>query len=333
MTFVPTLIGVTFIVFIIANVIPANPARAWAGGAKASPEVIERVIEEYHLDEPWYMQYLFLMSKLLRNEIRSPYTHNKIWDDLIFGTRQSGGAGSTYGRFFVSLQLALIGFTYVILIGIPLGIISALKRNTIIDSAVRVLALVGVSTPVFWLGYLLIYVLYVKAGIIEIAGMPEPSQRLTGIMVLDALLLGEYKIAWQIINRLATPAFVLGFISIGAVARVTRNSFLEAWNADFIEYGKARGLRKSKLIWHAFKNASIPVVTMLGMHFAFLLGSAPITETVFSIPGLGRYLLDSIKNFDYPALIGGILLFATVYMLINLIVDIIYAFIDPRIRY
>jgi len=333
LTFIPTLIGVTFVVFLIANVIPADPARAWAGGEKASPEAIQRIKEEYHLDDPWYVQYFFLISKIIQNDIRSPFTHNKILDDLIFGTKQKGGTGSTYGRFFVSLQLALIGFTYVVLIGIPLGIISALKRNTIIDNIVRVMALIGVSTPVFWLGYLLIYILYVRAGVINIAGMPEPSQKITGIMVLDALLLGEHKIAWQIINRLATPAFVLGFISIGIVARVTRNSFLDSWNADFIEYCKARGLRKAKLVWHALKNASIPIITILGMQFAFLLGNAPITETVFAIPGLGRYLLESIKNFDYPALIGGILLFATTYMLINLIVDIIYAIIDPRIRY
>lgn len=334
LTFIPTLIGVTLIVFIIANVIPADPARAWAGGEKARPEVIERIKKEYKLDEPWWVQYTFLMGKILSNDIVSPRTHNRIWDDLIFGTAGGvAGAGTKYGRFFITLQLALMAFMYIVFIGIPLGILSALKKDSILDMSVRILALVGVSTPVFWLGYLLIYLLYVRIRVIDIAGFPEPSQRITGIMVLDALVLGEYNIAYQIITRLALPAFVLGFIGIGVIARITRNSFLEAWNADYIEFGKARGLRRSRLMRHALKNALVPIVTVLGLQFGGLLGGAPITETVFGIPGLGRYMIEAIRNFDYPALIGGVLLFALIYMLANLIVDIAYAFIDPRVRY
>lgn len=334
LTFIPTLIGVTLIVFIIANVIPADPARAWAGGEKARPEVIERIKKEYKLDEPWWVQYTFLMEKILSNDIVSPRTHNRIWDDLIFGTAGGvAGAGTKYGRFFITLQLALMAFMYIVFIGIPLGILSALKKDSILDMSVRILALVGVSTPVFWLGYLLIYLLYVRIRVIDIAGFPEPSQRITGIMVLDALVLGEYNIAYQIITRLALPAFVLGFIGIGVIARITRNSFLEAWNADYIEFGKARGLRRSRLMRHALKNALVPIVTVLGLQFGGLLGGAPITETVFGIPGLGRYMIEAIRNFDYPALIGGVLLFALIYMLANLIVDIAYAFIDPRVRY
>ncbi len=333
-TFIPTLIGVTLLVFIIANLIPADPARAWAGGEKASPEVIERIREEYHLNDPWYVQYVFLMKKLFTNDIVSPRTHNKIWDDLIFGTSQGvAGAGTKYGRFFITLQLTLMAFLYIVFIGIPLGILSALKKDSPLDSAVRTLALVGVSTPVFWLGYLLIYIFFVRFRVIELAGFPEPSQRITGIMIIDALLLGENDIAIQIINRLALPAFVLGFIGIGVIARITRNSFLETWNADYIEFGKARGLRKSRLMRHALKNALVPIVTVLGLQFGGLLGGAPITETVFGIPGMGRYMVEAIRNFDYPALIGGVLLFALIYMLANLIVDIAYAFIDPRVRY
>lgn len=334
LTFVPTLIGVTLVVFIIANVIPADPARAWAGGEKARPEVIERIKEEYHLNDPWWIQYVFLMEKLLKNDIVSPRTHNKIWNDLVFGTSAGiAGAGTKYGRFFITLQLALMAFMYIVFIGIPLGILSALKKDSILDMSVRMLALIGVSTPVFWLGYLLIYLFYVRVRVIDIAGLPEPSQRITGIMVLDALILGEYNIAWQIISRLALPAFVLGFIGIGVIARITRNSFLEAWSADFIEFGKARGLNKTRLMRHALKNALVPIVTVLGLQFGGLLGGAPITETVFGIPGLGRYMVEAIRNFDYPALIGGVLLFALIYILANLIVDIAYAFIDPRVRY
>jgi len=332
-TFIPTLIGVTLIVFLIANVIPADPARAWAGGEKAKPEVIERIKREYKLDEPWWVQYVYLMSKLLRNDIVSPRTHNRIWDDLIFGTAGEGGAGTRYGRFFITLQLALMAFMYIVFVGIPLGILSALKKDSILDTLVRILALIGVSTPVFWLGYLLIYLLYVKVRVIDIAGLPVPSQRITGIMVLDAIILGEYNVAMQIVSRLALPAFVLGFIGIGVIARITRNAFLEAWSADFIEFGRARGLRPSRLMRHALKNALVPIVTVLGLQFGGLLGGAPITETVFGIPGIGRYMIEAIRNFDYPALIGSVLLFGLIYMIANLVVDIAYAFIDPRVRY
>ena len=333
-TFIPTLIGMTLLVFVIANVIPSNPARAWAGGQKASPEVVERIIKEYKLDQPWHVQYVFLISKLIKNEIISPRTHNKIWDDLLFGTAGGmAGAGTEYGRFFVTLQLAIMAFMYVIFVGVPLGILSALKKDSILDTVVRMFALVGVSSPVFWLGYLLIFMFFVKYRVIDIAGLAEPSQRITGLLVLDALILGEYNVAGQIVSRLALPAFVLGFIGIGTIARLTRNSFLEAWTSDFIEFGRARGLRKAKLMVHALRNALVPIVTVLGLQFGFLLAGAPITETVFGIPGLGRYMVQAIRNFDYPALIGSVFLVALIYMIANLIVDIAYALIDPRVRY
>ena len=331
LTFIPTLIGVTLIIFIIANVLPVDPARAWIGSERASPKVIERIRKEYHLDEPWYIQYAWLMVKLFKNDIVSPRTHNKVWDDLIFGT-QAGG-GSRYGRFFITLQLALLALIFYVTIGIPLGILSALKKDSIIDTCVRALALIGVSTPVFWLGYLLIYLLFVRVRVIEIAGIPEPSLRITGIMILDALILGEYDIAWQIFSRLALPAFVLGFTSIGIVARITRNSFLEAWSSTYIEYAVARGLKRGRLIRHALRNAFTPIITIIGLEFGASLGGAPVTETVFGIPGLAKYLVEAVTNFDHPALIGGVMLFALVYLTVNLVVDIIYAIVDPRVRY
>jgi len=327
-TFIPTLIGVTFLVFIVANVIPVNPARAWAGGEKAKPEVIERIKREYHLNDPWYVQYAFFIEKIFKNEIVSPRTHNRIWDDLIYGVGES-----RYGRFFITLQLALIALLYVIFIGIPLGILSALKKDTVLDTAVRILALIGVSSPNFWLGYLLIYLFFVKFHLISIAGIPQPTSKITGIMVLDALLQGEYGIAFEIISRLSLPAFVLGFIEIGIVARMTRNSFLDAWTSSYVDFGEARGLRKTMLIRHALKNALVPIITIVGIEFGYLLGGSPIIETVFGIPGLGKYMIEAIYYFDYPALIGSVLLFALTFMVVNLIADILYAFVDPRIRY
>jgi len=328
LTFIPTLIGVTFLVFIIANIIPANPARSWAGGTKAKPEVVERIKKEYHLNDPWYIQYLFFIKKIFTNDIVSPRTHNKIWDDLLFGVGES-----RYGRFFITLQLALIALLYIIFIAIPLGILSALKKNTLLDSAVRTLALIGVSSPSFWLGYLLIYLFFIKVRLISIAGIPQPTSMITGVMVLDALIQGEYNTALEIIYRLSLPAFVLGFIEIGIVARMTRNSFLDAWSSSYIDFAEARGFRKIRIIRHALKNALVPIITIVGIEFGFLLGGAPIIEAVFGIPGLGMYMVQAIYYFDYPALIGSVFLFALTFMSVNLIADILYAFVDPRIRY
>ncbi len=320
LTFIPTVVGVTLIAFIIAAVIPANPARLWAGGEKANPEVVQKLIEEYHLNDPWWVQYYFFMSKLLTNTMVSPVTHNKVWDDIM-------------KRFPVTFQLTILSFTLIVLIGIPLGIVSALKRDTWIDTAIRILALTGVSMPIFWLAYLLIFVFFTRLQVITLAGTPKTPYSITGIPLIDAIIMFDWKSLSEILARYSLPAFVLAYPGIGVVARFVRNSFLDAMSMDFVEYLDASGLKKTWKYRHVFKNALVPVVTVLGLMFGGLLAGAPITETVFGLPGLGRYMLQAIYNFDYLALVGAVFLVSIIYVTVNFIVDILYAVIDPRVRY
>lgn len=321
LTFIPTIIGVTLIVFLIAYVIPANPARAWAGGEKASPEAIERVRKEYHMDDPWYEQYWFLVTGLMQNKIVDPRTSNYVFDDV----------GK---RFPVTFELALIAFVFIIIIGIPLGILAALKRNSWIDTVVRIFALTGVSTPVFWLGYMLIFIFFVKWRVITLAGFPAPPAReILHVPIIDSLITGDFQTFLQHLKRLWLPGFTLGFMSAGVIARFVRNSFLEALSSDYVAFLKAKGVPKLKIYRHALKNALVPIVTVLGLQFGGLLGGTPITETVFGLPGMGSYAIISIQNLDFPVIVAVTFIYAIIFVTTNLVVDILYAVIDPRVRY
>jgi peptide/nickel transport system permease protein len=324
LTFIPTLIGATLLVFIIAVKIPGNPARLWAGGEKASPEVVARLVAEYHLNDTWYNQYYFFMKNILSGTAISPVTHTNIWDEI------------TERLLEVTLPLALFAFILVVLIGIPLGILSAIKRDTWIDVIIRAFALIGVSTPIFWLAYLLIFWLQPK-GLVTLAGMPLPpnweSYKITGVPPIDALLRLDLHYLLVFIKRMWLPAFLLAYGGIGVITRLTRNSFLDAMSGEYVVFMEARGFPKRRIYMHVLRNALTPIVTVLGLMFGGLLAGAPITETIFGLPGLGRYILQSIYNFDYLTMITGVFFVALIYMTSNLIVDILYAVIDPRVRY
>lgn len=319
-TFIPTVIGVTILVFVIAAVLPADPAKLWAGGEKANPQVVENLRREYRLDRPLWEQYYFFMKNVVTNELVSPVSHNKVWEDL-------------GRRLPVTIQLTLLAFTFIVLIGIPLGVISALKRDSLLDMVIRILALIGVSTPIFWLAYLLIFLFFTRLQWITLAGTPTTPYSITGIPLIDSLLMLDFSTFKQVIERYWLPSIVLAYPSIGVIARLVRNSFLDSMSADFVEYIDARGLPRMRKYIHVLKNAMIPIITVLGLTFGGLLSGAPITETVFGLPGVGRYLIDAIRAYDYLTLVGGVFLIALIYVTINLIVDISYAIIDPRVRY
>ncbi|HIP65226.1 MAG TPA: ABC transporter permease [Pyrodictium sp.] len=319
-TFIPTLIGATFLVFLVAVVVPADPARLWAGGEKADPRVVELLRKEYHLDEPIWVQYYYFMVNLITNRMVSPVTHENVWSTIL-------------ERLPVTLQLALFSFTLVVAVGVPLGIIAALKRDTIVDYLIRAFAAIGMSMPIFWFAYILIFVFYTNLGWTTLAGNPTPAKTITGLPILDAILLGDWRTVCQIVERFWLPSLVLAWPSIGFVARLVRNSFLDAMSADFVEYIIARGLPKTTLYKHVLRNALVPVVTVLGLIFGGLLAGAPITETIFALPGIGMLMIQSIQNYDYLTLIGGVFFIGLIYLTINLVVDILYAIIDPRIRY
>lgn len=319
-TFTPTVLGVIFLAFIIAYILPADTARAWAGGEKASPVTIERIKRQYHLDDPWYLQFVYLVHGVFTNSITDPITGNLIFDDL-------------FRAFPVTVQLAIFGMFFTLLIGISLGILAALKRDTKLDTAVRIMALIGVATPIFWLAYIFIYVFFVMLGWITVLGVPSSSRVITYIPILDAIILGEFSIVGDMVKRYALPGFLLGFLNGGVLARIVRNSFLDAIQSDFIDYARARGLYRTWIWKHAFKNAFVPVITVIGLTVGGLLTGAIMTETVFGLPGIGRYSVRSIFGFDFPAIVCVTLLFGLVYVSANLVVDIIYAITDPRIRY
>ena len=320
LTFLPTIFGVVFITYLIAYAIPADPARAWAGGEKAKPEVIERLKQYYHFDKPWYEQFYYFLVRLFEGSLISPRTGNTVFADIA-------------DRFSVTLQLALFSIFFSVAIGLPLGLLAAYKRDTKIDAAVRILALIGVSMPAFLLGYLLILVFFVQFKAITLAGVPTAKASITGIPLIDALITLDFDSLSQIVGRYWLPGFVLGFSGAGIIARFVRNSTVEALGADFVEYLHAKGLPPDWVRGHVFKNSLVPIVTIIGLEFGASLSGAPITETIFGLPGLGAYAVQSIYYLDFPAIIGTTFVFAIIYVVTNFVVDIFYAFIDPRVRY
>ncbi len=324
-TFIPTIIGVTFIVFVIAAVVPANPARLWAGGQKASPDVVQRLIKEYHLNDPWYIQYVYFMKMILTGKAVSPVTNDYVWNDVLTAFKT------------VTLPLTLLSFFFILLVGVPLGIIAAIKRDTIIDMAIRAFALIGISTPIFWIAYLAIFLFnkppLSKFHLVALAGMPIPSYSITGVPLIDALLKLDISYLAELLRRLWLPALLLAYAGIGVTTRLVRNSFLDAYSRDYVEFMLARGFPRRRIYMHVLRNALAPIVTVLGLQFGGLLAGAVITETIFGLPGLGNYMIQSINNSDYLGLMAGVLFIAIIYTSVNFVVDVLYAVIDPRVRY
>lgn len=293
---IPVLIGVSILVFSIIRFIPGDPARTIAG-VHASPEYIEQVRREMLLDQPLHVQYFVYMRNLVRGDLgRSTFTRRPVTTEL----RE---------RFPNTMQLAVTAMFIATLVGVGAGIVSATRRNSIFDNVSMVGALIGVAAPVFWLGVMFQIFFSVRLGWLPSGGRGTPAH-----MVLPALTLG-----------LATAALI---------ARITRSSMLEVLRQDFITTARSKGLNERVVVYkHALKNALIPVVTVIGLQFGTLLGGAVLTETVFSWPGIGRLMVDSILARDYPVVQGAVLLLAVSFVLINLLVDVIYAFLDPRISY
>jgi len=319
-TFIPTLFGITLLTFAIAFYAPANPARAWAGGERARPEIVRHIRKVYHLDEPFWVQYYYFLKSILTGSIYSPVTHNNVFDEWSSG-------------FIITANIAILAVILTIVLGIPLGIIAALKKDTALDNAVRVLALIGYSTPSFWIAYIFVWIFYVKLNWITLVGVPRPSRIITGFFMLDALLLGEYDIFYALVGRILLPSFVLAFISFGGLARYVRNTMLDVLSSDYILFSRAKGLPPFSLWRHALKNSLIPVVTVIFFMFAGLLSGAIITETVFQLPGLGLKYMIAIRYFDIPSIIMYTMMVGLFVVITSLIVDIVYAVIDPRIRF
>lgn len=292
---IPVMLGVVFLIFLMLNVVPGNPIEAMLG-EHASQSVIDRMSRYYGLDQPVYVQFLIYVKNLLRGDLGVSYKLNRSVNDLI-------GSAFPY-----TLKLTLLSALLAWLIGIPAGIVSAIRKNSLIDRLFMGVSLMGVSMPVFWAALLFQYFFAYRMNLVPVSG---------------ATSLSSYFL----------PSIVLGWSSAGTIARLTRSNLLEVLEEDYIRTAFAKGRSQSGVILHhAFKNALLPVVTMMAIQVASMLSGAVITETVFAIPGIGRLAVDAITSRDMP-LLQGTVLFTTVLMILgNLVADILYTVIDPRIR-
>jgi len=321
---IPTLIGVSIVVFMFIHLIPGDPATAMLR-ENAPAEVAERIRESLGLNKPLYEQYFIYMGKVLRGDLgRSLVTNNPVMDDLA-------------NRFPATAELTLFAMFVAVTVGVPAGILSAVRRNSLIDTASMLFSLTGVSMPIFWLGLMAMWLFAVQLHWVPAGtriGVEVQLERVTNFYLLDALLTGNLNALGDLLRHLIMPAFVLGTVPMAILARMTRSSMLEALNQDYVRTAHAKGLHaRAVVIGHALKNALLPIVTVVGLQVGFLLSGAILTETIFGWPGIGRWVYDSIQLRDYPVVQGVTLLIALVFVFVNLLVDLSYAFIDPRIRY
>jgi peptide/nickel transport system permease protein len=316
--------GVLAIVFAIVHVIPADPVGALLGG-NAPPAVVDRIKTQLGLNKPLFDQFVDYLWGVV---------HGNLGTSL-----QSGRAVAQdiMEYFPVTLQLSVMAILISIFLGIFLGVFSAVYRNKWIDHFSRIFSILGVSMPVFWTGLILLLVFYYILGWLPGTGQLSlfviPPDRITGMILFDSLITGNWAALWDGLRHIILPATVLGYSATASIARITRASMLDVLTQDYIRTAKAKGLSKSIVIYrHALKNALIPVVTVIGLTFGGLLEGAVLTETVFGLPGLGRYIVNALLVLDYPAIMGGTLFIALIYSLVNLGVDLIYATLDPRMR-
>jgi peptide/nickel transport system permease protein len=304
--------------------IPGDPVVVMLG-ERARLEDVERVRKEMGLDRPIYIQYVEWIGRVLRGDLgKSILGYTPVIDELKY-------------RLPATIEMVVIGLIMGVIFGIGIGIISALKQNSWIDVGSMFIALVGVSMPIYWLALMLIYALAVNNRIFP------PSQRIdveftiirrTGFMLLDTLMMGDLRMFANAVWHLILPSFVLSTVIMPILARLTRSSMLEVMRQDYVRTARAKGLaEKLIIIRHALKNALLPVVTVVGLQLGGLLGGALLTETIFSWPGMGLWTYRAILSRDYPIVQAAVLASATIYVFVNLLVDISYAYLDPRIRY
>jgi ABC-type dipeptide/oligopeptide/nickel transport system permease component len=321
---IPILVGVSAAAFLLIHLIPGDPATVYLG-EHATPESIARVQHEFGLDQPLPVQYGVYLWHAIRGDFgQSLETHRQVIVEFL-------------PRFPATIELAWGAITVALVVGVPIGLLSAAQPNSIFDRAGMAIALAGVSLPVFWLGLMLVYVFSVYFHVLPTTGqigIDASLKSITRIDVLDGLLTGNVSAALDALRHLILPSITLSSYSTAIIARMTRASMLDALHQDYIRTARAKGVAgRAVIIGHGLRNALLPVITVIGLQVGTLLTGAILTETIFSWPGVGRYMYDSILFRDYPVILGGILLFSLVFVLVNLCVDILYAFLDPRIRY
>ncbi len=321
---IPVLFGVSVLVFSIIHLIPGNPAQVILG-QRATADAILEVEKQLGLDQPLLLQYFSYMGDLFTGDLgTSLKTKTPISEEI-------------WGYLAATMELTFVAMLIAIFVGVNAGIISAWFHNSWFDYIAMVIALIGVSIPIFWLGLMEQYIFSVKLGWLPSTGRTDPSTTIdtvTNFYLIDTLLQGDFKAFKEVVSHLILPGVALATIPMAIIARMTRASMLEVMRSDFVRTARAKGVKMFWVVYkHSLRNAVIPVLTVIGLQTGLLLGGAILTETIFGWPGIGRYIYDAIEARDYPVIQSGILIIATIFVFINLIVDLLYAAVDPRIKY
>jgi len=320
-------VGVTLISFIVSHAVPSDPIVSNLGQqASQRPEIVAAFRARWGLDRPLHEQYLSFLGNLLHGDLGTS-----------INTRRS--ISTDVSQFLpATIELSTAAILFAIVIGLPLGVLAALHRDTAIDHAARFVSLVGVSLPIFWFAVIMLVIFY---GALQIAVGPgrlgpqmKPPPSATGFYTLDSLLAGDLATFKSAIEHLILPGLVLGSSVMGLVTRITRSSMLDVLGQDYVRTARAKGLIEAAVVVrHALRNALIPTVTVLGLAYGNLLSGAVLTETIFAWPGLGRYAFQSATQNDFPAIMGVTFIIALIYILVNLVVDLLYGVLDPQIRF
>jgi peptide/nickel transport system permease protein len=322
---VPSIIGVVIVTFLLTRALPGDPAAYFAGPA-ATKEAVEQVRVKLGLDKPLIVQFGRYVSDMSRGDL---------------GTSLTTGqpvATEIKNRLPASAELTLLGLIVAMAIAVPLGIVAATQPGSIVDHACRIVATAGVSLPVFFTGLILVYVLYYLLGLapaplgrLDIYFSPPPQ--VTGFYLVDSLIAGNFEVFLASLKQLALPALTLAIFSLAPIARMTRAAMLSALASDFVRTARASGLTPfTVIVTYAFRNAMLPVITTLGMVFSFLLGANVLVEKVFAWPGVGSFAVEALIASDFAAVQGFVLTMAVMYVMLNLVIDILYGLVDPRMR-
>jgi peptide/nickel transport system permease protein len=321
---IPVLLGVSIVVFFMVRAIPGDPAQIMLG-QQATQEQVQQVRESMGLDKPIFVQYGLFLKDAIRGDLGdSIVTGRPVTTELMV-------------RLPATFELAAFAMLIAILVGVPVGVISAVRQYSLLDKTTSVLALTGISMPIFWLAMILVVIFGVNLELLPFPGRLDPTSgitAITGLVLVDSLLTLNFAGFWDGLLHLIMPALALGTIPMAVIMRMTRSSMLEVMHEDYVRTARAKGVVPWRVVSkHALRNAMLPTITVIGLQVGLLMGGAIITEMVFSWPGIGLYAYNSISTRDYASIQGVVLYGALLFVLVNLIVDVLYAILDPRVRY
>ena len=322
----PTFVALMFVTFVVIRLVPGDPVEVRTGERGISPERLAHFRHELGLDQPVWKQFFDYVWRLCHGDFgTSVVTNERVLTEF-------------FTLFPATLELAFFALTFAVVVGVPAGVVAGVRRGTAYDHALMATTLTGYSMPIFWWGLLLVMLVSERLDLTPVSGRMDlilyDIEPRTGFMLVDSLLSDQDGAFWSALHHLLLPMFVLGTVPMAVIARMTRSSMLEVLGEDYVRTARAKGLSPLRVVGlHALRNALIPVVTVIGLSVGSLMSGAVLTETIFSWPGVGKWMVDSIFRRDYPAVQGGLFLVALIVIVINLAVDLLYGLINPRIRH